>query len=370
MTDNRPAPPWIGNDALDKLPLFASDHEIAVAIVGKERAAYYKSILPTLERRGFPQVDPLHKGRAVALVKKFYEGYFGITAGFVAKPDGDEREWVPKRERNVDKQARAKTNAESSSRLTEAEKKARAKANAEAWAERKRNALEEFRAKKAAQPQADSQSRVLTRKEAAAMCKLTPAGFDVWVRKGIMPSATPGTRRWDRHAIYAALDRLSGLETTQDTEGPFEKWERENGRGQIQGHSNRKIGPGGYEIITDPNHPIKKQYDELGFDPATMGEKEMMELLNAADERWRASIPGTRIGKRESKALLRLAEFGVGVPVRASEIKGCQSDTEARLEARGFVEMRKSERFPDQIENYVLTEDGFAVAKKLVENRN
>ncbi len=79
--------------ALDALPLFATDHQIAVAVVGRAKADYWrKVVLPSLERSGFPSVDPLHKARPVPLVGKFYEAYFGITAGIaMAKPDGEER---------------------------------------------------------------------------------------------------------------------------------------------------------------------------------------------------------------------------------------------------------------------------------------
>ncbi|WP_372353018.1 hypothetical protein [Pararhizobium sp. BT-229] len=83
--------------------MFATDKEIAVAIVGKERAQMWiKTVIPVLERKGFPRVDPLHDGRPVPLVKRFYEGYMGITAGFaVAAPDGEENldVWRPKRDK-------------------------------------------------------------------------------------------------------------------------------------------------------------------------------------------------------------------------------------------------------------------------------
>lgn len=76
---------------LSTLPLFATDQQLAVAIVGKERAAMWiKSVVPQLERKGFPRVDPLHDGRPVPLVMKFYHDYLGITAGFAAV-DGEER---------------------------------------------------------------------------------------------------------------------------------------------------------------------------------------------------------------------------------------------------------------------------------------
>lgn len=87
------------NNALATLPLFATDRQLAAAIVGKERAAMWiKTVIPQLERKGFPRVDPLHDGRPVPLVVKFYEGYFGITAG-LAVVDGEERlgEWKKRR---------------------------------------------------------------------------------------------------------------------------------------------------------------------------------------------------------------------------------------------------------------------------------
>lgn len=89
-------------DPLSKLPLFATDREIAIAVVGKERASMYvKAVIPTLERKGFPRIDPLHDGRPVLLVRRFYEGYLGITAEFqAAGPDGEEKlgEWKGRRQ--------------------------------------------------------------------------------------------------------------------------------------------------------------------------------------------------------------------------------------------------------------------------------
>ncbi|MQW47737.1 hypothetical protein [Sinorhizobium meliloti] len=93
-------------DPLSQLPLFATDHQLAVAIVGRDRASMWvKTVIPQLERKGFPRIDPLHDGRPVPLVRKFYEGYFGITAGFnVAAPDGKENlgMWKSRRRRASD----------------------------------------------------------------------------------------------------------------------------------------------------------------------------------------------------------------------------------------------------------------------------
>ncbi|WP_112770789.1 hypothetical protein [Ensifer adhaerens] len=79
-------------DPLSKLPMFATDQQLAVAIVGKDRASMWvKAVIPQLEKKGFPRIDPLHDGRPVPLVRRFYDGYFGITAGFAAAaPDGAE----------------------------------------------------------------------------------------------------------------------------------------------------------------------------------------------------------------------------------------------------------------------------------------
>src|SRR5258708_2996806 len=54
--------------------------------------------------------------------------------------------------------------------------------------------------------------RGLSKSDAAEYCGCaTLEAFDDWVRKGIIPGAIPGTHRWDRKAIDAALDRASGL---------------------------------------------------------------------------------------------------------------------------------------------------------------
>lgn len=78
---------------LDALPLFADDKAIATAIVGRANAEYWLSVvLPELERCGFPAKDPLHGGRAVPLVMRFYDDYLGMTEGVArAKPDGEEK---------------------------------------------------------------------------------------------------------------------------------------------------------------------------------------------------------------------------------------------------------------------------------------
>lgn len=78
---------------LDQLPLFATDLEIAQAIVGKTAAAkWVKERLPTLATLpGFPKVDEFHGGRPVPLVRLFYEEYLGLPRdGAGGLPQGKE----------------------------------------------------------------------------------------------------------------------------------------------------------------------------------------------------------------------------------------------------------------------------------------
>jgi predicted DNA-binding transcriptional regulator AlpA len=72
--------------------------------------------------------------------------------------------------------------------------------------------------------------RLLTREQAAAYCGLSPIAFGDWVRKGRLPSSLNGTHRWDRKAIDAALDRLSGLAETPSKSEVDEWLERRHAR--------------------------------------------------------------------------------------------------------------------------------------------
>jgi|SRR5450759_226351 hypothetical protein len=69
-------------------------------------------------------------------------------------------------------------------------------------------------------------SRLLTREEAAAYCRLSPQGYSQWVKIGRLPGPIAGTARWDLRAIDTALDSLSGIGPNKE-EDAFEKWKRE-----------------------------------------------------------------------------------------------------------------------------------------------
>ena len=72
--------------------------------------------------------------------------------------------------------------------------------------------------------------RLLSKTGAAAYCGLTPGGYDAWVKAGRLPGPISGTHRYDKKAIDAALDRLSGLTAAAEEDRPggaYDKWKRE-----------------------------------------------------------------------------------------------------------------------------------------------
>ncbi len=72
--------------------------------------------------------------------------------------------------------------------------------------------------------------RLVGRKDAAAYRGIAESTFSLWVATHKMPQSIPGTRKWDRRAIDAKLDEISGL-GVNDNEDPYEKWMRENAGG-------------------------------------------------------------------------------------------------------------------------------------------
>ena len=74
--------------------------------------------------------------------------------------------------------------------------------------------------------------RLLSKAQAAAYCGLSTAGFDAWRRKGSIPAPLAGTARWDRKALDAALDRMSGLAYHSEPEDAYDAWKRSQNEGQ------------------------------------------------------------------------------------------------------------------------------------------
>lgn len=148
------------------------------------------------------------------------------------------------------------------------------------------------------------------------------------------------------------------VDTNAELDRELTEWTAKNESLHGERENGWSKGKGGYLIITDPAHPTKQWYDRIGFDPITMGPDEMKRLTDEAEARWRASIPGTPLGKRERRTLSQLVQYGIGVPIPPMKVKDCGPDTEERLKARGYLETRTHKQFPDRIDSYILTEAG------------
>ena len=84
--------------------------------------------------------------------------------------------------------------------------------------------------------------RCFTREQASAYCGLTPEGFAVWQARGIVPGPIGGTKRWDRRALDAALDRHSGLRNAEEPEDAFDTWKRNKDARKAAGGRERDQG--------------------------------------------------------------------------------------------------------------------------------
>jgi len=63
---------------LDELPAFASEDDLAAALMGTGKTTAFRAILPLLEARGFPKVDGLMGGRYVPAVKAFFDREYKV----------------------------------------------------------------------------------------------------------------------------------------------------------------------------------------------------------------------------------------------------------------------------------------------------
>jgi predicted DNA-binding transcriptional regulator AlpA len=76
-------------------------------------------------------------------------------------------------------------------------------------------------------PANDNWPPVLTRREAAKMCRISVPTFDAWVRKAILPKPIPGTRRWSCVAIARAIGG-SDQSPADIEQSAFAQWRRDN----------------------------------------------------------------------------------------------------------------------------------------------
>lgn len=70
--------------------------------------------------------------------------------------------------------------------------------------------------------------RLLTKGQAAEYLGLSKSAFSKWVAQMRIPTSIPGTRMWDKNAIDATLDRISGIEAN-DNNSDIDEWEKKYG---------------------------------------------------------------------------------------------------------------------------------------------
>ena len=74
----------------NKLPLFATDEQLSIALLGPGHLVTFRNLLPILERRGFPKIDTLIGGRYSPAVKAFFDAEYGLSKITPTAPDGPE----------------------------------------------------------------------------------------------------------------------------------------------------------------------------------------------------------------------------------------------------------------------------------------
>lgn len=75
------------------MPLYPSEREIAVAVLGPKRAPEWQSIAMLFERQGLPRISPLTGARYWPAVKAWLDRYNGVgNMEAPLQPDGIERD--------------------------------------------------------------------------------------------------------------------------------------------------------------------------------------------------------------------------------------------------------------------------------------
>ncbi|AVA20699.1 hypothetical protein [Rhizobium sp. NXC24] len=207
----------------------------------------------------------------------------------------------------------------------------------------------------------------LNKKMAAAYCGLSYELFTSLCL--VAPIAFTGSTRGERYLRQRLDEWLLSLDPNGEIEADSNSGKTRPPKESLATRLERgrqapdpEDGPGGYPIVDDPSHPLKQWYDKLGFDPRTMGQEDMNRLMALAEEKWKASIPGKPIGKREKLGLEKLSQYGVNGRVSWRQINGCGDDTVSRLEARGFVGRDRV----DNIDYFWITEQGLEAHKALL----
>ncbi|WLR98659.1 helix-turn-helix transcriptional regulator [Shinella sumterensis] len=116
--------------------------------------------------------------------------------------------------------------------------------------------------------------RLIGRKEAAAYLGISPTCFSMWVASHKMPPAVPGTRKWDKRAIDAKLDEISGLQVNHNSgQTDLQRWrERRETNSEAANRPKHDLDKRAAETLVAMSYNTDlKTLDVLpGVGPATM----------------------------------------------------------------------------------------------------
>lgn len=80
-----------------------------------------------------------------------------------------------------------------------------------------------------AQAANDNETRLMTKKAAAAYLGVSTPTFAKWVMSGVLPPAVGSTKMWDRKALDLHIDKLSGLTPLEPArDDSFAAWKARN----------------------------------------------------------------------------------------------------------------------------------------------
>jgi len=192
----------------------------------------------------------------------------------------------------------------------------------------------------------------LNRTEVALAIGVSVSSIDQMVAEAVLPPP----RKWHTRKLWLVSEIEAHLNEwpTEDESGP-NPWD------QVRAFSDKE------PPADQQTHPaISEYYKRIGFDPHTMDNADLKRLHAEAEARWKVSIPGTPLTKRETDSLKQFAGCKAGTFKDGNKIKGCGPDTSDRLEARGYIEVRM--KAPDRLDGYILTTSGEEAVQLLLQS--
>jgi len=85
----------------DNVPLYPSEAEIAVLVLGPSRAREWPAIADVLEKRGLPKVDPLTGGRYLPAVLAFLDRLHDVADVAPTRSAAEKENWGWEAERRA-----------------------------------------------------------------------------------------------------------------------------------------------------------------------------------------------------------------------------------------------------------------------------